>query len=56
MHKARKTCATNLLNKGVDESLVISQLGHTKIETTKDYYFDNTTINEAREQIESAII
>lgn len=50
MHKARKTCATNLLNKGVDESLIISQLGHTKIETTKGYYyFDNTTYDEARE-------
>lgn len=57
MHKARKTCATNLINSGVAESLVIRQLGHTKIETTKNYYyFDNTTYKEAQEQIESAII
>lgn len=57
LHKVRKTCATNLLNKGVDESLVIQQLGHTKIETTKEYYyFDNTTHTEAKKQIECATI
>lgn len=57
MHKARKTCATNMINKGVDESLVISQLGHTDIKCTKGYYyFDNTTFDEAQKQIEDACV
>lgn len=32
MHKARKTYATKLINGGVDESLVVKQMGHTSID------------------------
>ncbi|MCI8894730.1 MAG: site-specific integrase [Lachnospiraceae bacterium] len=37
-NKARKTYATKLINSGVDESLVIKQMGHTSIDCTKNYY------------------
>lgn len=56
MHKARKTYATKLINGGVDESLVIKQMGHTSIDCTKDYYyFNNKSEGEAQRQIENAI-
>lgn len=56
MHKARKTYASRLFNSGVDESLIIGQLGHTEITTTlRHYYFDNATSEEARDQIEKAL-
>ena len=41
MHCLRKTYATKLINSGVDESIIISQLGHTEIDTTKAYYYYN---------------
>ena len=41
MHSLRKTYATMLINSGVDESIVINQMGHTDINTTKDYYYYN---------------
>ena len=57
LHKLRKTYATRLLNKGVDEKLIIRQMGHTTITTTRDYYYyDNHSAEEAREIIENAII
>lgn len=56
MHKARKTYATKLINGGVDESLIIKQMGHTSIDCTKSYYyFNNKNDKEAIEQIERAI-
>ncbi len=56
MHKARKTYATKLINGGVDESLVIKQMGHTSIDCTKNYYyFNNKSAEEAERQIEDAI-
>ncbi len=56
MHKARKTYATKLINGGVDESLIIKQMGHTSIDCTKNYYyFNNKTDEEAAMQIERAI-
>ena len=56
MHKVRKTYATKLINGGVDESLVIRQMGHTSIDCTKNYYyFNNKTDEEATRQIEMAI-
>lgn len=57
MHKVRKTYATNMLNQGVDESLITEQMGHTDISCTKKYYYyDNTTVQEARAQIEKVAI
>lgn len=41
IHKLRKTYATKLLNAGVSERLIIEQMGHTSIETTKNHYFYN---------------
>lgn len=56
MHKVRKTYATKLINGGVDESLVIKQMGHTSIDCTKNYYyFNNKSDEEAARQIEAAI-
>lgn len=56
MHKARKTYATKLINGGVDESLVIKQMGHTSIDCTRNhYYFNNKSDEEAVKQIEKAI-
>lgn len=56
MHKARKTYATKLINGGVDESLVVKQMGHTSIDCTKNYYyFNNKSDEDAAKQIEKAI-
>lgn len=56
MHKARKTYATKLINGGVDESLVVKQMGHTSIDCTKNYYyFNNKNEEDAAKQIEKAI-
>lgn len=55
-HKARKTYATKLLDAGLNDRLVISQMGHTQIETTrKHYYFNNKNIEQNKKQIEEAI-
>lgn len=56
MHKARKTYATKLINGGVDESIVIKQMGHTSIDCTKNYYyFNNKNDEDMVKQIEKAI-
>ena len=57
MHKARKTYATKLINGGVDESIVIKQMGHTSIDCTKNYYyFNNKNDEDMVKQIEKAIL
>lgn len=40
-HKIRKTYGTILIDSGLEESMIISQMGHTEIRTTKDYYYKN---------------
>lgn len=40
-HKIRKTVASIMLEHNLDESMIIAQLGHTQIGTTKDYYSKN---------------
>lgn len=56
MHKARKTYATKLINGGVDESIIIKQMGHTSIDCTKNYYyFNNKNDEDVVKQIENAI-
>jgi len=40
-HKIRKTYGSILIDSGLEESLVISQMGHTDIKTTKNYYYKN---------------
>lgn len=41
MHVLRKTYATRLINSNVEESVIINQMGHTDISTTKGYYYYN---------------
>lgn len=41
MHVLRKTYATRLINSNVDEAVIINQMGHTDISTTKNYYYYN---------------
>lgn len=41
LNKIRKTYATTLIDKRVDDSLIIAQMGHTDIATTKNYYYKN---------------
>lgn len=41
MHVLRKTYATRLINAGIDESIIINQMGHTDFKTTKNYYYYN---------------
>ena len=40
-HKVRKTYGTILIDSNVPESIVISQMGHTDIKTTKGHYYKN---------------
>lgn len=56
MHKIRKTYATMLIDSKVDESLIMSQLGHSDIATTKKYYyFANKNKEHNMEQITNAV-
>ena len=56
MHVLRKTFATRLINAGVDEAVIINQMGHTEIETTKQYYYyNNKSISQIAEKINNAI-
>ena len=43
MHSLRRSYATKLINAGVEDIIVISQMGHTDIETTKKYYYKNNS-------------
>lgn len=47
MHKLRKTYGTTLLDSGVDESLIMEQMGHADIKTTRQYYYYS---NQSREE------
>lgn len=56
MHKCRKTYITTLINANVPESLIIDQVGHTDIKTSKQYYlFNNKARNEALRTLSDAI-
>lgn len=46
MHALRRYYATKLINAGVEEIIIISQMGHTDFKTTKDYYYKNNTEKE----------
>ena len=41
-HKIRKTYGSTLMDNNVDESLVVAQMGHADILTTKNFYYFNT--------------
>ena len=52
MHKLRKTYGTVLLDSKVDESLVMEQMGHADIKTTRQYYYySNKSRKEKLEQL-----
>lgn len=56
MHKCRKTYITTLINANVPESLIIEQVGHTDIKTSKQYYlFNNKAKQEALKTLSDAI-
>lgn len=56
MHKIRKTYGTTLIDAGVEDSLIMSQMGHSDIETTrKYYYFANQNFDKKVEAIKKAI-
>lgn len=56
IHKARGDYGTRMIDAGCDESLVMRQMGHSSIETTKKYYYySNKTAARQMEQIQKAI-
>ena len=51
-HKLRKTYASRLYGLGLDERFIITQMGHTNIRCTKDYYIKDTlTLDEKRQML-----
>lgn len=57
IHKLRKTYCTMLINSGCEDALVMRQLGHASIETSRRYYyFSNRTMEKQIKQIEDAIV
>ena len=52
MHSLRRFYATKLINAGVEEVVIISQMGHTNFNTTKSYYYKN---NLEKKEISEAI-
>lgn len=56
LHKVRKTYATKLINNKVDEKIIMLQLGHTDINTTRQYYyFNDKSKDEMRKQLKIAM-
>lgn len=56
MHVLRKTYATRLINAGVDEAIIINLMGHTEIETTRNYYYYNDKLMpQIKERVNQAI-
>ena len=56
MHKIRRTYGTTLIDSGVDESLIMEQMGHTDISTTKKFYYYSNKDNDSKmKQNEQAI-
>lgn len=56
MHKIRKTYGTTLIDANVEDGLIMSQMGHSDISTTrKYYYYSNKNSLHNQEQIEKAI-
>lgn len=50
VNKIRKTYATALIDGGVNESVIISQMGHTDIKTTKTYYYKDRKSEEQKQE------
>ena len=46
MHSLRRYYATKLINAGIEEAIIISQMGHTDFNTTRNYYYKNNNEEE----------
>lgn len=46
MHSLRRYYATKLINAGIEEAIIISQMGHTDFKTTKTYYYKDNSEKE----------
>lgn len=46
MHGLRRHYATKLINAGVEEAIIITQMGHSDFTTTKRYYYKNNQDKE----------
>jgi len=56
LHKARKTYATRLISGGASDIVVMSQLRHSDISTTRRFYYrNNRTDMEALSEVRKAI-
>lgn len=55
-HKIRKTYGSILIDSGVDESLIIEQMGHTDIKTTKDHYYRNRKNDVQKSEVINSVI
>lgn len=56
IHKCRKTYGTTLIDAGCDDAVVMKQLGHASIDTSrKYYYYSNRTMEHQIEQVQNAI-
>lgn len=56
MHKIRRTYATMLIDANVEDSLIMEQMGHSDISTTRKYYYYCNKDNAyKRSQIQNAI-
>lgn len=51
LNKIRKTYGSILIDNDVDESIIISQMGHTEIKTTKKYYYKDRKSVERKAEI-----
>ena len=56
MHKLRKTYCTMLIDAGCEDPVVMNQMGHASVETSRRYYyFCNRTKQHQADQIRNAI-
>lgn len=56
MHKIRRIYGTTFLDEHVDKSLIMAQIVHSNIATTRDfYYYSNKTQKTKEAQIQNAI-
>ena len=56
MHKLRKTYCTMLIDAGCEDPVVMNQMGHASVETSRRYYyFCNRTKQHQADQVRNAI-
>ncbi len=56
VHTLRKTFITHMINGNVEEAIILEQVGHTMLQTSKSfYYYNDKTTNYMSEKIQKAI-